>query len=376
MLIGISESIPSFVSSLWAPAAWGNAIVSDFDPGRSDLVTTVDAAVTSQDLRTWSTSGASAPTAGSILATAGAGAHFLYQVAGLYAGHGCTYYAELKYDNHRYVVFTDNNTPIGIVDLQTGTAVVQTNCSIAIGAQQGDGYWPVTVTVPRLGQGYIAVGLATNTTYSFTAAGAESVLVRNMSVTQRNTSSIVSAAGSATLAQATAANRPWYTTLAGIPCLYGDGVNDRIGGAFTVGAQPWTMLWCGKYAAAYAATDRLWSASATTTNLGDMYRSAANTVNANAGATLTRSVATDTTVHAYGVVYDGALSSVWQDGAQISTPGDAGSATATGLTLFAGGDGSNPANAYCYRSIIVAGALSAADMLNWRNYCKRVYGAA
>lgn len=155
----------------------------DAGMGRTDVKAAV---VSPNDVSNvaWSQNLTSAPNAQTILATAGAGNHYAYQVAGLRAGYAATYYAEVKQGTNRYVCFTDALTPVGIFDLQAGSPVLQTSCAVTSGPQMGDGFWPITVKAPTLGQAYIAVGPSTAASYSYTAAGTETVLVRNASVTQ------------------------------------------------------------------------------------------------------------------------------------------------------------------------------------------------
>lgn len=266
----------------------------------------------------------------------------------------------------------------------TGATGTLANCTAAVSAIAG-GY-RLTLTT---GTGITG----TPTAMVYTASGDGGVTyqgdgtgtlgVTNITVYQTQVSALGSVAGSAgavSLAQATAANRPqvlWTNgtlyspvPVAGYrPVLYGDGVSDCLAAAFAGLTQPYTVLARANLTA--LVTTRPVVSDVSDLDGGIYFRPASAAMAIYAGTALQSAYSPTGNVSLAGV-FNGAASSVWANGVQSGSTGNAGTNGASGISLFGTATQGHMVG-YIDEIAIVAGALSPGDIMRAHSFCQSQY---
>jgi hypothetical protein len=125
--------------------------------------------------------------------------HYVAQLSGsgLVINHKATYYAEVKGSAAvPYITIGDYSAVGGQVNALTGAITQQVGCTVLVGTQMGDGYWPITVssTVPIV-QSYMVFApcnaISSSASPAYIGTGAGTMSVRNCQVTQISVSTIL-----------------------------------------------------------------------------------------------------------------------------------------------------------------------------------------
>lgn len=173
--------------------------------------------------------------------------------------------------------------------------------------------------------------------------------------------------------QATAINQPVYraseVTFNNKPAIQGDGSDFMQTAAFTAMAQPSTLVVIGK--TMMTSGNRGFVDGIASTNRRLIYRSSGGSFVANAGASLANGTA-NTNAHLFVTEFNGASTRFDRDGTSVT--GDAGTQTATGLTLFSFWDGSNQLSGFLAFVGLLDGTLTAGELADLEAWAATHYG--
>lgn len=349
--------------------------------------TDVAAAVASpNDISTasWATTGTSARTATTFTEDTSTGHHNVQTtsgVPGLQTNHLFT--VTVKYQTTR--AWARVNVGGLLCYVKTADATIGTKTFTTASATK-DGS---TITVTATGTApdtYLILTTATaDNTPSFAGSGTDTFTVvdAHIVISQTNVSALGSIAGSAgavSLAQATPANRPQLlytngTLYSPVPVagyravLCGDGVNDCLAAAFAGLTQPYTVLARANLTA--LVTTRPVVSDVTDLDGAIYFRPASSAMALYAGTAMPSAYSPTGNVSLAGV-FNGAASSVWANGVQSGSTGNAGTNSASGISLFGTATQGHMVG-YIDEIAIVAGALDANGIGAYHSRCAAIY---
>jgi hypothetical protein len=213
----------------------------------STEITTVDAAVSQpNDVSNvaWTKSNCTTPDTQTILDTNDGAptSHVIFQaVPNIQVNHAATVTFEAKAGTIGFIRGQDGAGALAVaVNLTTG-AVVVGGGSVTV-TDVGSGWWRIVIVGTCTNGAYNIGPCAAGGGYAYTGAGTGTVLVRNISVDQKNISIWADQSGGGKdVTQGTAASRPLYLASAvnGFPACFYDNINDQLVAAT---AADWKFL--------------------------------------------------------------------------------------------------------------------------------------
>lgn len=314
---------------------------------RADLgVTTVDAAVASpNDVSNvaWTKSNCTTPNATTIQDTNDvvATTHVVLQgIANLQTNHTATVSFEAKAGTIGFIRGQDSSGGlVAAINLTTGAVIAGSGVSVT---DVGGGWWRVTIVGTCTNAAYNLGPCTAAGAYSYIGNGTGTVLVRAISVNQRNVSTWADRSGAAhDASQATAAKRPlWLATGAanGGPCVQGDAVDDRLVANWAQ-AQPTTTFLAHQHVAQPALNETLIDGGGGLVNALRVYGTGAGgTVQFHCGGALGPTTAyPGAGWHVRTLVANGASSNMYLDGGADNIA-DAGANASSGVCLLSAAD--------------------------------------
>lgn len=176
------------------------------------------------------------------------------------------------------------------------------------------------------------------------------------------------------LTQGTAGKQPAFSATGGpgsMPCVTGDGVDDRLSTSSFTTAQPVQVFLVAKYNTVFAAqTTIMDGVSGDTMRL---FRTAAGQLGMKASTQVVASGFTETAWHYHSLRFNGASSTGAQD-TVVKISGNAGAVSSSGMTLFEYGGTTQNANASVAEAVVYNLLLSATEESRISFYFKSRYG--